>query len=259
MKAIMMIAGFMLVLVGCGGGGDTLTPVSDPSTPTAPTPPTPPPTPQPTNLQTAPVPTHFLSGIYSTETLYATDSNGNTYTLNVGLENNVSCCVTFQGQSASFDSVAIEISENNNPIEGFVEELVFLDNPYTPLGFEDFYPGTNGEWSIGAPLVAGTVTSFTPPTAWTVGQSGQLMTNQVLDPNNAWINIGNEAEDYTVTAYSPTQLQVTFNISGTENGNSLNGSDTILVNASGVATLIQWVLTVNGEQLTFTPCGGTSC
>jgi hypothetical protein len=208
---------------GCGGGG------SDYSSSN----------PQPTqNLQSATPPAQPWT-IPST-TLTATDSSGNTYSLTVS--NSPGGSMTFNGQVADTSVLALSLSENGVAVSTDDTTAYYLTDPYSPLGLSGT---TNGvAWTA-------VVTSYTPfPTTLTVGSSGSLMSANYEDSMGNVI--GGLTETYTVTADTPSDLLLNIDASGSVNGTSVTETLTYSITSTGVLSLAQAQITVNGVTLAFT-------
>jgi hypothetical protein len=120
------------------------------------------------------------------------------------------------------------------------------------------------EWSAGVltrilgepnSFVTGTVTDFVGlPATLTVGQSGEIFASGsvssgdlTMPPN---VIVGTFEETYSVTAWDPMAVQVTFSLTSTQTGTPYNGSPwgslvsySVLVGSSGVVQFHSAVLT----------------
>jgi hypothetical protein len=104
-------------------------------------------------------------------------------------------------------------------------------------------------------FVTGTVTDFIGmPATLTVGQSGEIFASGwvrsgdlTMPPN---VNVGTFEETYSVTAWDPLAVQVTFTLTSTQTGTPYNGSPwgslvsySVLVGSDGVVQFHSAVLT----------------
>jgi len=220
-SAIGIAVGTLLAACGGGGGSSSDTP------------------PAQQNLQSIAVPAQPWT--FPTTTLTATDSSGNTYT--VDASNVAGGSMTFNGQVADTAVETITISENGVVLSTSATTAYYLMNPYAPLGLTGSANGTDYTF---------VVTSFSPyPTMFTVGSTGPVLSGNYEDSTGNVI--GSLTETYTVTADSDSALFVNIIGAGTLNGNAVSETVTYALAdvGSGIPTLTEVVLTVNGTTLTF--------
>jgi len=192
---------------GGGGGGSSAGSSDDSSNGSSGSSGTPPPTQNLASISTPPHPWTFPA-----TTLTASDGSGNTYSLSISNVNPGST-VTYDGQTADTAVLAIGLFENNAVV--FLQDatVYYLTNPFQPLGLSGSV--NTGSGSPTAPYTA-TVTSFTPfPATLTVGSSGPVLS--ATYKNSSGDVIGQLTETYTVTADSPTALDVNIDASATFN------------------------------------------
>jgi hypothetical protein len=210
----------VLAIAGCGGGGGS----SNPS-------------PQ-QNLQSARTPSQPMT-IPST-TLSATDSSGNTYTINYS--STPGGMAMFNGQSASTSMIGLTVSENGAVVATEDSTAYYLTSPYSPLGLSGTTSGV--AWTA---VVTG---SSLIPTMLTVGESGSLYSFIYRDGMGN--TIGSLTETYTVTADSPSALFLNIDAAGSINGVQETETLTYSVASDGtVQALVQAQITFNGTTLTF--------
>ena len=208
----------VLAMAGCGGGGSNPAPQQ--------------------NLQSARTPTQPMT-IPST-TLSATDSSGNSYTINYS--STPGGMAMFNGQSASTSMIALTVSENGAVVATEDSTAYYLTNPYSPLGLS----GTTS----GAAWTAAITGSSLVPTMLTVGESGSLYSFIYRDGMGN--TIGSLTETYTVTADSPTAIFLNVDAAGSINGVQETETLTYSVASDGtVQALVQARITFNGTTLTF--------
>jgi hypothetical protein len=222
---------------GGGGGGSSAGSSSDSSSGSSGSSGTPQPTQNLASISTPPQPWTFPA-----TTLMASDSSGDTYNLSIS---NVapSGTVTFDGQTADTAVLAIGLSENGAVI--FLQDatVYYATNPFAPLGLA----GSVND----VPYIA-TVTHFTPfPATLSVGSSGPVLSATYKNP--AGVVMGELSETYTVTADSPTALDVNIDASATFNGAAIGQTITYSLSDTGSLkpTLAGVQLTVNDMTLTF--------
>ena len=213
-----VISAFMIA--GCGGGGGSN-----------------PPAPQP-NLHSARAPSQPMD--IPATMLTATDSSGNTYTINYS--STPGGMATFNGQTASTSMIALTVSENGAVVATENSTEYYLTNPYSPLGLSGTTSGV--AWTA-------VVTGSSPiPTTLTVGTSGSLYSYVYRDGMGS--TIGSLTETYTVTADTTTALFLNIDAAGTINGVQETETLTYLVASDGtVQALVEAKITVNGTTLTF--------
>jgi hypothetical protein len=210
-----------LMTAGCGGGGGGSNS----------------PAPQ-QNLQSARAPSQPMD--IPATMLTATDSSGNTYTINYS--NTPGGMATFNGQTASTSMISLTVSENGAVVATEDSTEYYLTSPYSLLGLS----GTTGgvAWTA-------VVTGSSPiPTMLTVGTSGSLYSYVYRDGMGN--TIGSLTETYTVTADTTTALFLNIDAAGTINGVQETETLTYLVASDGtVPALVEAKITVNGTTLTF--------
>jgi hypothetical protein len=209
-----------LAIAGCGGGGGGSNPAPQ------------------QNLQSARTPSQPMT-IPST-TLSATDSSGNTYTINYS--STPGGMAMFNGQSASTSMIGLTVSENGAVVATEDSTAYYLTSPYSPLGLSGTTSGV--AWTA---VVTG---SSLIPTMLTVGESGSLYSFIYRDGMGN--TIGSLTETYTVTADSPTALFLNIDAAGSINGVQETETLTYSVASDGtVQALVQAQITFNGTTLTF--------
>ena len=210
-----------LVIAACGGGGGGSNS----------------PAPQ-QNLQSARAPSQPMDT--PATMLTATDSSGNTYTLNYS--STPGAMATFNGQTASTSMISLTVTENGAVVATEDSTEYYLTNPYSPLGLSGTTSGV--AWTA-------VVTGSSPlPTMLTVGTSGSLYSYVYRDGTGN--TIGSLTETYTVTADSTTALFLNIDAAGTINGVQETETLTYLVASDGtVQALVEAKITVNGTTLTF--------
>ena len=204
---------------------------------------TPPPTENLASISTPPEPWTIPA-----TTLTTSDSDGNTYSLSIS---NVTPAgtVPFDGHTANTAVLALGLSENGAVTYLQDATVYYVSNPFQPLGLSGSVSTSSG--TPPAPYTA-TVTSFTPfPATLTVGSSGPVLSATYKDPSGDVI--GQLTETYTVTANSPTALDVNIEASATFNDAAIGQTITYSLSDTGSLqpTLAGVQLTVNGTTLTF--------
>jgi hypothetical protein len=218
--AIGIAVGSLLAACGGGDGSSSATP------------------PAQQNLQSIAAPAQPWT--FPTTTLTATDSSGNVYT--VDASNVAAGSMTFNGQVADTAVQTITVAENGVVLSTSATTAYYLMNPYSPLGLSGSANGTDYTF---------VVTSFSPfPAMLTVGSAGPVLSGNYEDSMGNVI--GSLTETYTVTADSDSALFVNIDGAGTLNGTAVSETITYSLDVgSGLPTLTQVVLTVNGTTLTF--------
>jgi hypothetical protein len=225
----------ILGLSACGGGGGG----GDPPVP---------------NLKSAPLPAQVLSPAFSPATLTAND-NGVTLTLSLSpLPQPAIPAVTCGGMADPYTDTTVSFTASNWSVFFPDDESVdfYTSTPYTPCG------GISAQ--LGSITSAYSVTSYTPPANWTVGNAGQLATETNYSASGAWfppstvtITTGAQTStdiiSYQVASYSPSAVLLTIT-----DQNSVNGTTTevFAVAADGVMTLQSVTISNGGQTITLT-------
>jgi hypothetical protein len=231
-RAITVIA--LMGFSACGGGSGSNTPT-------------------PMNLSSAPGETALVTYLQSTAPhqymLSATDSSGNSYTIQLSSQRNLDPA-TFNGQAPAYSTVdTLTLDKNGVLAANSISTSYYLLNPYVPLG---------KTYSTGTPY--GLVTSSTPfPTTLNVGSSGPVDSLTYYHDSTMAVIDANETGTYSVAASNSTTLLMClkFVVSDVTAQGTADGlvddteSDCYSVDASGDVALVSITLTVNGETLTF--------
>jgi hypothetical protein len=188
-------------------------------------------------------------------TLSASDSSGNSYTLQVDSHPNAGT-ITFAGDAPAYSTVAALDLKLNGTLGGSVASTVstsyYLLNPYVPLG-----KAVNS----GSPY--GLVTTSTPlPTTFDVGHSGSIYSLTYYHDSTRAVLDGTETASYSVSARDSATLRMclSFVLSDVTLVGGSDGlvpgqeeTDCYSVDASGHADLISVAIMMSGgEILTFT-------
>jgi hypothetical protein len=242
------VAAITMALAGCGGGG------GDGSS-SAP----------PPNLQSVPVQTALLAGDTPTSapiTLHASDSQGNAFTLVYTVAPDsappVPGIVQLSVCPCSLTTVAITGTDGtawNQSVEN-----VYVADPFMPQGSLGTLASLSTIGGYGGDFSG--VTSWTPPSTLTVGDSGQFYSatwysSLIFSTLGKLSSEGTEADTYAVSAYSPTAVEVQVTVDQTFTS-PYSWSTAYAVDAEGNSTLLSITVSFineafSVETLTFTP------
>lgn len=228
-------AAAILGFSACGGGGGG----GDPPVP---------------NLQSAAMAGQVLSPNFSPTTLTAND-NGVMLTLSVSpLPQPATSKILCGGSADPYTDTTISFTASNWSVFFPDDESVdfYASTPYTPCG------GLTAQ--LGNVTSTYSVTSYTPPANWTVGDAGQLATETNYSASGAWapptvetITTGAQTStdiiSYQVASYSPSAILLTITDQNSVNGTS---SQVFTVTADGTMTLQSVSLTQSGQTITLT-------
>ena len=224
----------MAALPGCGGGGYTAAGGGGGM-----------------NLSSAPGDAALETYVQANHsaTLHATDSAGNSWTLQDSSTANAGT-TTFEGMANAHSTTdTIALDKNGAPFASNTSSSYFLVNPYVPLGQVS---------SSGTPY--GVVTSSFPlPTTVTVGGSGAFDNLTYYHDSTQAVMDADETGTYSVAANNSTTLLVCFNTvissvtaQGTADGLAAGTEmDCYTVDASGNAVLFSITVTASGVTLKF--------
>ncbi len=204
-----------------------------------------------TNLSSAPgeaALAAYVQASHST-TLHATDSSGNSWTLQLSTAANAGT-TTFNGIANAYSTVdTVTLDKNGTLVATNTSTSYFLLNPYVPLGKVS---------SSGTPY--GVVTSSFPlPTTVTVGNSGAFDNLTYYHDTTQAVVDADEMATYSVEANNSTTLLTCFNTvissvtaQGTADGLAAGTeTDCYTVNAAGTAALFSITVTASGITLKF--------
>jgi hypothetical protein len=193
---------------------------------------------------------NYLRGAHQ-DTLNATDSSGNSYTIQFSNQPNAAT-TTFGGAAPAYSTTAtLTLEQNQVVIESRISTSYYLLNPYVPLG---------KTFSTGTPY--GVVTSTTPfPATLAVGSTGTVNSLSYYHDSTMAVMDGNETTTYSVDAYDSSTLRLCFDFV-LSNVTLVGGSDGLVpgtdetdcysVDAAGNAALVSIAIMVSsGNTLTF--------
>jgi hypothetical protein len=222
----------LAMLSACGGGGGGGTP-------------------PPANLSSAPGEAALAAYLQTSHqtTLTASDTSGNSYTLQISSQPN-SGTTTFNGAAPAYSTVdTLTLSKNGVVAASNISTGYYLLNPYVPLGTTD---------STGTPYQL--VTSSTPlPATLNVGNSGPVDNLNIYHDSTMASLDAESAGTYSVEPNNSTTLLMCLNFvisnvtaQGTADGLAdTTETDCYSVDASGKGALFSIAISVNGVTLNF--------
>jgi len=188
-------------------------------------------------------------------TLNATDSTGNSYTIQLSSRPNAAA-TAFDGNAPAYGTASALTLQLNGAFAGTVEKidstLFYLLNPYVPLGTT---------FSGGTPY--GLITGSTPlPATFNVGATGQVYSLTYYHDSTMSVVDASETVTYSIDAYDSESLHACLSYVLSD-VTVVGGSDGLVpgqrevdcysIDAAGVATMFSISLMVSaGETLTFT-------
>lgn len=205
----------------------------------------------PQNLSSAPGEAALVAYLQASHqtTLSATDTSGNSYSLQISTIPNAGT-TTFDGSAPAYSTmVTLTLDKNGVLAANNVSTDYYLLNPYVPLG-------TVG--GSGTPYAV--VTSSTPfPTTLNVGTSGAIDNLTYYHDSTKATLDADAVGTYSVRADDPVFLLMCLNfvisdVTAQGTTDSLAAStetDCYIVDASGNTSLLSIALTVDGETLNF--------
>lgn len=233
MKRIALIFSLLTVSACGGGGGGTGGTIA------------------PANLSSAPGEATLVAYLQASHqtTLSATDTSGNSYTVQLNSASNAGT-TTFNGSAPAYSTVdTIAFQKNGALVESGTSTSFYLLNPYVPLG---------ETYSTGSPFAL--VSAYSPfPTTLNVGDAGSVATLTYYHDSTMAAVDASEEDTYTVEANNTATLLMCLNsvISNVTAQGGQDGladsseSDCYSVDAAGNAVLVSIAVTVNGVTLNF--------
>jgi hypothetical protein len=205
----------------------------------------------PSNLSSAPGEAALVGYLQTSHqtTLSATDTSGNSYSLQISTVPNAGT-TTFEGSAPAYSTVVtLTLDKNGVLAANNVSTGYYFLNPYVPLG-------TVG--GSGTPYAV--VTSSTPfPATLNVGTSGAIDNLTYYHDSTKAMPDADEVGTYSVRGDDPVFLKMCLNFvisdvtaQGTTDGLAAGTeTDCYIVDASGDTTLSSIALTVDGVTLNF--------
>ena len=190
----------------------------------------------------------YVQASHST-TLHATDSSGNSWTLQLSTVANAGT-TTFNGTANAYSTVdTVTLDKNGTLVATNTSTSYFLLNPYVPLGKD----------SSGGTPYAVVTSSFPLPATVTVGNSGAFDNLTYYHDSTLAVADADETATYSVEANNSTTLLTCFNtvISGVTAQGTADGlaagteTDCYTVNSAGTAALFTITVTASGVTLKF--------